>query len=103
MECLTASHNSNVREISFTQHRGVKTLEQRQSVGLSTQINCKIRNITEKEDTTMTKPKNSEALKPHRDFRNLFLLALHVGVLVVSLWVHPIGFTPADRALPYAV
>jgi hypothetical protein len=51
----------------------------------------------------MTKPNNSEPLKSHSDFRNLFLLALHVGVLAVSLWVHPISFTPADRALPYAV
>nr|SPS05725.1 conserved protein of unknown function [Candidatus Nitrotoga fabula] len=51
----------------------------------------------------MTKPNNSESLKSFHDFRNLFLLALHVGVLAVSLWVHPISFTPADRALPYAV
>jgi len=50
----------------------------------------------------MTKPKNSEPLKSHRDFRNLFLLVLHVGVLAVSLWVHPISFAPAGRALPYA-
>lgn len=59
--------------------------------------------MTEKEGTAMTKPNNSEPLKSHRDFRNLFLLALHVGVLAVSLWVHTIGFTPAGRALPYAV
>jgi len=50
----------------------------------------------------MTKPKNSEPLESHRDFRNLFLLVLHVGVLAISLWVHPISFAPADRALPYA-
>ena len=51
----------------------------------------------------MTKPNNSEPLKSHRDFRNIFLLALHVVVLTVSLWVHPIINTSADRALPYAV
>lgn len=51
----------------------------------------------------MTKSNNSEPLKPHRGFANLFLLALHVGVLAISLWVHPVSFTPADRALPYAV
>ena len=59
--------------------------------------------MSEKEGTVMTKPNNSEPLKSHRDFRNLFLLALHVGVLAVSLWVHPISFTSADRALPYVV
>jgi len=51
----------------------------------------------------MTKPNNSEPLKSHCDFRNIFLLALHVVVLAVSLWIHPISFTPADRALPYAM
>jgi len=51
----------------------------------------------------MTKPNNSEPLKSHRDFRNIFLLALHVIVLAVSLWVHPISFALADRALPYAM
>lgn len=50
----------------------------------------------------MTKPNNSESPKSHSGFSNLFLLALHVGVLAVSLWVHPISLTPADRALPYA-
>lgn len=50
----------------------------------------------------MMKSNNSESPKSHRDYRNLFLLALHVGVVVVSLWVHPIGSAPADRALPYA-
>lgn len=59
--------------------------------------------MSEKEGTAMTKPNNSEALRPHRDLANLFLLALHVGVLAISLWVHPVSFTPADRALPYAV
>ena len=51
----------------------------------------------------MTKPNNSEPLKSYHDFRNIFLLALHVVVLAVSLWVHPISFTSADRALPYAM
>jgi hypothetical protein len=51
----------------------------------------------------MTKSKNPETLGVHCDSRNLFLLALHVGVLAVSLWVHPISFTSADRALPYVV
>lgn len=51
----------------------------------------------------MTKSNNSGSPKSHRDYRNLFLLALHVGVVAVSLWVHPISTAPADRALPYAV
>lgn len=51
----------------------------------------------------MTKPNNSEPLKSHRDFSNIFLLALHVVVLAVSLWVHPFSLTPADSALPYAM
>jgi len=59
--------------------------------------------MTEKENAAMTKPNNSEPLKSHRDFRNIFLLALHVIVLAVSLWVHPISFALADRALPYAM
>lgn len=44
----------------------------------------------------------SETPKPHKGFANLFLLALHVGTLVISLWVHPASLAPADRALPYA-
>jgi hypothetical protein len=59
--------------------------------------------MTDKESPAMTKPNNSEPLKSHRDFRNIFLLALHVVVLAVSLWIHPISFTSADRALPYAM
>ena len=51
----------------------------------------------------MTKSSNSKSLKSHWDFRNLFLLVLHLGVLAVSLGVHPIRFTPADRTLPYAM
>ena len=84
-------------------HRGVQALEQRQSAGATTQIICKSRNMTEKEGTSMAKSNNSESPKSHRDYRNLFLLALHVGVVAVSLWVHPISTAPADRALPYAV
>ncbi len=83
-------------------HRGVQTLEQRQSAGATKQVICKFRNMTEKEGTSMMKSNNSESPKSHRDYRNLFLLALHVGVVVVSLWVHPISSAPADRALPYA-
>ena len=45
----------------------------------------------------------SETPKPRSGFSNLVLLVLHVGVLVFSLWVHPVvSFSPADRALPYA-
>jgi len=44
----------------------------------------------------------SETPKPQKGFANLFLLVLHVGVLVISLWVHPVNLAPADRALPYA-
>jgi hypothetical protein len=51
----------------------------------------------------MTKPNNSEPLGSRCDLRNLFLLALHVGVVAVSLWAHPILGKPADRALPYVV
>ena len=51
----------------------------------------------------MTKSNNSGSPMSHRDYRNLFLLALHVGVVAVSLWVHPISTAPADRVLPYAV
>ncbi len=51
----------------------------------------------------MTKPNTAEAPKSWCDFSNLFLLALHVGVMAVSLWIHPVCQTPADGALPYAV
>ena len=44
----------------------------------------------------------SETLKSRKGFANLFLLVLHVGVLIISLWVHPLTLAPADRALPYA-
>jgi hypothetical protein len=50
----------------------------------------------------MAKSNNSESLGSRVDLRNLFLLALHVGVVVVSLWVHPVLGEPANRALPYA-
>lgn len=50
----------------------------------------------------MTKSNNSESLRSRVDRRNLFLLVLHVGVLVVSLWAHPVVHSSADRALPYA-
>jgi hypothetical protein len=59
--------------------------------------------MIDKESAAMTKPNNSEPRKSHRDFRNIFLFALHVVELAVSLWFHPISFTPADRALPYAM
>lgn len=84
-------------------HSGVQALEQRQSAGATTQVICEFRNMTEKEGTSMTKSNNSGSPKSHRDYRNLFLLALHVGVVAVSIWVHPISSSPADRALPYAV
>jgi hypothetical protein len=86
-----------------TQHRGVQTLEQRQSVGITEQSHCKLRSMTEKEGTTMAKSNNSESLRSRVDLVNLFLLALHVGVVGVSLWAHPILGKPADRALPYVV
>jgi hypothetical protein len=50
----------------------------------------------------MTKPNAAEAPRSQCGLSNLFLLALHVGVLALSLWIHPC-FTPADRALPYVV
>jgi hypothetical protein len=59
--------------------------------------------MTEKEGTHMTKTNITEAPKSYIDFRNLFLLALHVGVIAISLWIHPICQLPADRALPYDV
>jgi hypothetical protein len=43
----------------------------------------------------------SKTPKPLAGFSNLLLLVLHVGVLVFSLWVHPVSLSPADRALPY--
>ena len=81
----------------------MQTLEQRQSVELTTQPVCKIPNMSEKEGNAMTESNNSEPLRSRVDRRNLFLLVLHVGVLAVSLLVHPIVHTSADRALPYAV
>jgi hypothetical protein len=51
----------------------------------------------------MTKKNNTDALKSHSGFKNLILLALHIGVLAISIWIHPVSFTSADRALPYAV
>jgi len=51
----------------------------------------------------MAKKSTSETPKSQCDFSNLILLALHVGVVAVSLWAHPVCFTPADKALPYVV
>ena len=85
----------------MSRHRGVQTLEQRLSAGSTTQPSCKLRNMTEKEGTAVMGKNTSETLKPRKGFANLFLLALHVGVLVISLWVHPLNLAPADRALPY--
>lgn len=84
-------------------HRGVQTLEQRQSADTTVSQCSKIRNMTGKEGMPMTKPNTSGTPKPHSGLSNLFLLALHVGVLVVSLWVHPISLYPAGRALPYDI
>jgi len=50
----------------------------------------------------MTAKKTSKAPKPHGGFSNLLLLVLHVGVLLISLWAHPVSFTLADGALPHA-
>jgi hypothetical protein len=50
----------------------------------------------------MTAKNTSKALKPPGGFRNLLLLVLHVGVLLMSLWVHPVSFALADGALPHA-
>jgi hypothetical protein len=55
-----------------------------------------------KEDTRMAKPNNSEALKVF-NLRNLCLSALHVGVLIVTMFAHPIIGKPADGALPNSV
>lgn len=49
----------------------------------------------------MAAKNTSKAPRPHSGFTNLLLLVLHVGVLLISLWVHPVSFTPADRALPH--
>ncbi len=87
----------------ITRHRGVNTLEQRSSVATSKVICIKPRHMTEKEGITMTKSIQTESPKSPCDFRNVFLLALHVGVLAASLWIHPVCQKPADRALPYAV
>jgi hypothetical protein len=50
----------------------------------------------------MAAKNTSRAPKPRSGFSNLLLLVLHVGVLLISLWVHPVSFTPADGALPHA-
>ena len=50
----------------------------------------------------MTAKNTSKAPKPHSGFSNLLLLVLHVGVLLISHWVHPVSITLADGALPYA-
>jgi hypothetical protein len=44
--------------------------------------------------------KTSDAPKWRISHRNAFLAALHVLVLAVSLVVHPLVETGADRALP---
>ena len=49
----------------------------------------------------MKKPNNSDALSSVRLNRgNAFLLALHVLVVVISVYIHPIIETSACRALP---
>lgn len=50
----------------------------------------------------MAAKNTSKAPKPHSGFSNLLLLVLHVGVLLISLRVHPVSFTLADAALPHA-
>lgn len=50
----------------------------------------------------MAKPNNSEALKVI-NLRNLCLSALHVGVLIVTMFAHPIIEKPAGGALPNSV
>ena len=50
----------------------------------------------------MAAKNTSRAPKPHSDLSNLLLLVLHVGVLLISIWVHPVSFTLADGALPHA-
>jgi hypothetical protein len=50
----------------------------------------------------MTGKNTSKTPRSDSGLRNLLLLVLHVGVLVFSLWVHPVSLSPADRALPYA-
>jgi hypothetical protein len=58
--------------------------------------------MTEKEDSEMMRKNTSETLESPSDFANLCLLVLHVVVLVISLWIHPVKTAPADRTLPYA-
>ena len=50
----------------------------------------------------MAAKNTSKALEARSGFSNLLLLVLHVGVLLISLWVHPVSFTLADGALPHA-
>ena len=100
LECLVSIASYGGLE-SVARHRGVQTLEQRQSAELTTQVVCNP-NMSGKEGNAMTKPNNSGPLRSRVDRRNLFLLVLHVGVLVYSLWAHPVVHSSADRALPYA-
>ncbi len=87
---------------TYSKLRGAEVLEQR--LHLVPTYACttaqKTSNLTEKEDIPMKKPNNTRALcwvvKP----KVVFLAALHVLVLVLSLVVHPPFETGAVRALP---
>jgi hypothetical protein len=91
-----------VDSLQLSKHGGSKASEQRPSVGPSTQLVCITQNWTEKEGNPMAVKNTSKAPKPHGGFSNLLLLVLHVGVLYISLWVHPVSFTLADGTLPHA-
>jgi len=83
--------------------RGANALEQRLDSVPTYECNSaqQTLNMTKEEDAPMKEPKNTEApknwvVKP----KLVFLAALHVLVLVLSLVVHPPVETGAVRALP---
>lgn len=80
--------------------RGVITLEQRPSAANHPVHNCKIPYMVGKGDQPMKETNTTETPKRNYSLRNCILFGFHVVVLLVSLWVHPLSLTHADRALP---
>jgi len=89
-------------ETKKTWFRGAEALEQRpESVPTQTCNSAKqTSNMTKEEVTKMKEIKNTEAPKRVAKPSNVFLAALHVLVLAISLVVHPPIESGAARALP---
>ena len=90
------------KEGTKTCFRGAEALEQRpESVPTQTcNLTKQTSNMTKEEVTQMKETKDTDAPKWAATPSNVFLAALHVLVLAISLVVHPPLESGAARALP---